>query len=110
MTYAIKFVNFTLAAPFQKKSRPLTGGCARSTRSMVATPMGIHCTFTWASHDVFSVLSSPISGSSLLFHQSLTLPYPIMEYELAEHFISKAKATISKANATCSIALPMPDN
>ena len=39
MTYAIKFVNFTLAAPFQKKSRPLTGGCARFTRFMVATHM-----------------------------------------------------------------------
>jgi len=35
MTYTIKFVNFTLAAPFQKKSSPLMGGgCACSPRSM----------------------------------------------------------------------------
>jgi len=33
MAYAIKFVNFTLAAPFQKKSRPLTGG-ARAPRAL----------------------------------------------------------------------------
>jgi len=45
MTYAIKFVNFTLAAPFQKKIYAADGGCARSTRSMVATPMR-WCTVT----------------------------------------------------------------
>jgi len=39
MTYAIKFVNFTLAAPFQKNLGRWRG-CARSTRSMVPMPMG----------------------------------------------------------------------
>ena len=38
MTYTIKFVNFTLGALFQNNLGRVWG-CARSQRSMVATPM-----------------------------------------------------------------------
>jgi len=40
ITYTIKFVNFTLAAPFQKNLGRWRGrGCASAPRSMVATTM-----------------------------------------------------------------------
>jgi len=38
MTYTIKFVNFTLGAPFQK-IQAANWGCVLSPSSMVATPM-----------------------------------------------------------------------
>jgi len=63
MTYAIKFVNFTLAAPFQKKSRPLMGGVRE-----------LHVLYGSYAHEPFLKISNPFECfcTKLLAHTLYT--------------------------------------